>query len=62
MARVVVHLDMSHICRLLDAINFPYVDAVAENVGVLAHLLRVTLEVYCINFIISNECLKELDV
>ena len=58
MASVVVHLDMLHICRLLDTVDFPDIGAVAENVCILAHLLRVTLEIDCVNLIISNECLE----
>ena len=62
MARIVVHLDMVHICRLLDTVHSPDIDAIAENVCVLTHCLRVTLEIDCVNFIISNECLEEPDI
>ena len=61
-ARVVVHLDMTHICRFLDTVYLPDIDTVAENVGVLAHRLSVTLEIDCVDFIISNECLEEPDI
>ena len=62
MASVIVRLDMIHIRRLLDTVNLPDIDAVAENVGVFTHRLRVTLEIDCVNFIIPNESLEEPDI
>ena len=62
MARVVMHLDMVHICRLPDTVNLPKIGAITESVGVLTYFLSVTLEVDRVNFIVSNECLEQLDV
>ena len=62
MARVIVRLDMIHIRRLLDTVNLPDIDAVAENVGVFTHRLRVTLEIDCVNFVIPYESLEEPDI
>ena len=60
--REVVHLDVLHVGCLLDAWNLPHVDAVAEDVAVLADLLRVALEVDLVDLVVANEGLEKADV
>ena len=62
MARVVVHLDVLHLGCLLDSLDLPHVDAVAEYVGVLAHCHRVALEVNRVDLVVADKGLPQTDV
>ena len=60
--RVVMRLDVRHVGGLLDAWNLPNFDAVAEDIGLLADLLSVTLEVDIVDLIVADQRLEKADV
>lgn len=62
MAGVVVHFDVGHVGRLLDALDLPHIAAVAENVCIFAHGQSVTLKVHDIHLIVPDQSLEQTNV